>query len=236
VRLGSTCDTLGDWQVFQQRLWWQLDGQHGDTANVCVQYRDRAGNVSDTVDHSVPLDFYPALPASARYRLAREVQASNGSIGAMSERYQMHSTGGQSLASSSPISSTNYQATLGFWPVQPGEASTQQTSITLTAERTSLPADGTNTTIITATVRDADGQAMPNQTVTFMTTLGIITPVTVTTNANGQATTTFHSGTTSGRATVTATVETSGLQQHIDVTIEPSINASTKVYLPLIQR
>jgi hypothetical protein len=236
VRLGSTCDTLGDWQVFQQRLWWQLDGQHGDTANVCVQYRDRAGNVSDTVDHSVPLDFYPALPASARYRLAREVQASNGNIGAMSERYQMHSTGGQSLASSSPISSTNYQATLGFWPVHSGEASTQQTSITLTAERTNLPADGVSTTIITATVRAADGQTMPNQTVTFATTLGTINPTTTTADANGVSTAILQAGTTPGTATVRATAGTA--QDTIDIRFGNRDNPASdnQVYLPVIQR
>jgi hypothetical protein len=118
VRLGSTCATLGDWQAFQQRLWWQLDGQHGDTASVCAQYRDRAGNESARIEQSVLLDFYPALPSSARYQIAREIQASNGSIGATSERYQMHSTGGQTVASSSPMSSPNYQATLGFWTLR----------------------------------------------------------------------------------------------------------------------
>jgi len=69
VRVGNTCASLGDWQLFRSRLWWRLAGQHGDTASVCVQYRDRAGNMSDTVEQGVHLDFYPALPASARYRI-----------------------------------------------------------------------------------------------------------------------------------------------------------------------
>jgi hypothetical protein len=231
VRVGNTCASLGDWQLFRSRLWWRLAGQHGDTASVCVQYRDRAGNMSDTVEQGVQLDFYPALPSSARYRIVKDVQAVNGSIAATSGRFQMHGTSGQTLASGSPMESTNYQATLGFWSGQPGDTPWPQPSVTLSAERTYLPADGVSTTVITAHVQDAEGQALPNQTVTFTTTLGTITPATVTADANGVSTATLQAATTPGTAIVGATTGTA--QDTIDIRFGAG---GHELYLPLIQR
>jgi len=48
-------------------------------------------------------------------RIVKDVQSVNGSIAATSGRFQMHGTSGQTLASGSPMESTNYQTTLGFW-------------------------------------------------------------------------------------------------------------------------
>jgi uncharacterized repeat protein (TIGR01451 family) len=114
MRLGQDCSSLGDWQPYQTARWWQLDGQHGDTAGVCVQYRDRAGNESATVEKSLTLDFYPTQPASSRYRLAADVVALGGSQ-ASSQNYSLHATSGQVLASGDYASSTNYRAALGYW-------------------------------------------------------------------------------------------------------------------------
>jgi len=127
VRLGSTCPTLGAWQPFQSRLWWQLAGQHGDTVRVCAQFRDRAGNVSQAIEQSTRLDFYPAQPASASYRLRSEVSASSGEPH-QSNSYRLNSTAGQTLASGSYASSSGYRAALGFWPrsIQTSSTSTNQ--------------------------------------------------------------------------------------------------------------
>ncbi|WP_240695926.1 collagen binding domain-containing protein, partial [Candidatus Chloroploca sp. Khr17] len=115
VRVGSTCDSLGAWQPFQPRIWWQAVGQHGDTARVCVQFRDRAGNLSQTVEQSTRLDFYPAQPSSASYRLRSDVSAISGESH-QSGNYRLNSTAGQTIASGSYATSTGYRAALGFWP------------------------------------------------------------------------------------------------------------------------
>ncbi|NCC37378.1 MAG: carboxypeptidase regulatory-like domain-containing protein, partial [Chloroflexia bacterium] len=115
VRVGSTCASLGAWQPFQPRIWWQAVGQHGDTARVCVQFRDRAGNLSQAVEQSTRLDFYPAQPSSASYRLRSDVSAISGEPH-QSGNYRLNSTAGQTLASGSYATSTGYRAALGFWP------------------------------------------------------------------------------------------------------------------------
>jgi hypothetical protein len=76
-------------------------------------------------------------------------------------------------------------------------------SIALTANPTSLTADGVSTSSVTALVKDGAGAALPNQPVTFATTLGSITP-SATTNSSGVATVTLTAATTAGTATVTA--------------------------------
>jgi len=81
-------------------------------------------------------------------------------------------------------------------------------SVTLVSGASSLPADGTSTTLMRATVRDTDGNLAPGINVVFVTTYGtlnnVTTPVTVMTNANGTADVTLKSTFTSGTATVTA--------------------------------
>ncbi|NTW00032.1 MAG: hypothetical protein HGA19_01865 [Oscillochloris sp.] len=115
VRVGATCSNLGVWQPLQSRLWWQLTGQHGSTAHVCVQFRDRAGNTSQTIERSIRLNFYPAQQVSANYRLRSDVVGISGQSH-QSSSYRLDSTAGQTLASGSYAKSSNYRATLGFWP------------------------------------------------------------------------------------------------------------------------
>lgn len=116
MRLGDTCATLGNWQPFQSRVTWQLTGQQGSTAGVCVQFHDRAGNVSPMVERRVQLNFYPAQPASASYRLTTNVTAMQGAA-PTSSNYRLNSTTGETLASGGAASSAGYRATLGFWGV-----------------------------------------------------------------------------------------------------------------------
>jgi hypothetical protein len=115
MRLGASCSSLGAWQPFQSRLWWQLSGQHGETAQVCVQFRDQAGNTSQTVERSILLNFYPAQPASTSYHLRSDVSALSGEPH-QSSTYRLHSTAGQALASGAYATSSAYRAALGFWP------------------------------------------------------------------------------------------------------------------------
>lgn len=63
-----------------------------------------------------------------------------------------------------------------------------------------------DTTQVTATATDADGNPIPGLLVTFTPTGGNVSPTSVLTDANGQATTTFTAGSTDGSATVTASV------------------------------
>lgn len=71
-------------------------------------------------------------------------------------------------------------------------------------------------------VTDADGAAVSNVTVTWSVVdgPGSISPTSSTTNAQGQASTTFTGGTTLGTSTVRASV--SGLSESVDFTVETS--------------
>ena len=83
-------------------------------------------------------------------------------------------------------------------------------SMTLAASPTSIPADGSSSSAITATILDTAGQPAPRGTsVTFVTTLGLFenssTTLTVPTpNESGQVTISLMAGTTPGTAFVTA--------------------------------
>ena len=74
-------------------------------------------------------------------------------------------------------------------------------SISLSANPQVVPASGGMSTI-TATVFDANDNALPGVAVSFTTTAGTLSPSTATTDASGRATTTL---TTNAAATVTAT-------------------------------
>jgi adhesin/invasin len=95
--------------------------------------------------------------------------------------------------------------------------------IVLTASRDVIPADGTSSSVITATITTTGGAAIPIGTrVTFNTNLGRFsngsTEYTVTTgNTTGTVTVTLISGTTEGRARVTCNVD--GASQSVEVYI-----------------
>lgn len=95
-------------------------------------------------------------------------------------------------------------------------------AITLTAAPTSLMADGASTATLTAVVKDANGNPVPNQTVAFATTLGAITGAAVT-DANGVATATLTSVQQVGVAQVTASL--GSLSASAEVTFAGSVFA-----------
>lgn len=77
-------------------------------------------------------------------------------------------------------------------------------SVELATGRGSLPADGTSTTTLRATVIGIDGDPVAGATVTFTTTMGTLSAASMTTDANGVAEVTLAAGTVSGSATVVA--------------------------------
>ena len=78
-------------------------------------------------------------------------------------------------------------------------------NVAVSAEPTTLPADGSSTSTITAAVTDANGNPVAGQSVSFATTLGNVAPATGTTDANGMATATLTAASGPGTATVSAT-------------------------------
>ncbi|MDZ7699068.1 MAG: invasin domain 3-containing protein [Deltaproteobacteria bacterium] len=94
-------------------------------------------------------------------------------------------------------------------------------SITLTANPTSIPADGSSSSTITATLTDGSGQPVtPGTSVTFTTNLGTFSngSTTITTSTigeNGQASVSLIAASTEGVATVTAS--SSGVSQSVTV-------------------
>ena len=96
-------------------------------------------------------------------------------------------------------------------------------SMTLTASPDSIPADGTSSSAITATILDNTGAPVSKGTaVAFVTSLGtILTPSVTTPDDSGVVTVSLIAGTTAGVAIVTAsaTSGTSTLTQSVMVTI-----------------
>ncbi len=105
-----------NWSTLQpmaSSIWKTLSGQHGGTATAYIQYKDAAGNRSATISGSIALDFYPAKPQSANYRIQKDVMAISGGAH-QSASYQLTSTLGQAV-SNTGSSSANYRSTWGYW-------------------------------------------------------------------------------------------------------------------------
>ncbi|MDI6738913.1 MAG: invasin domain 3-containing protein [Candidatus Edwardsbacteria bacterium] len=106
-------------------------------------------------------------------------------------------------------------------------------SIILSAGQNTLTANGTSSTTITATVKDAMGQLMPNGTiVAFTTTMGSITTSAVT--ANGVATANLTAGTATGADTVRASSGAANSQIVIGFVAGPAAAISLAVSRPTI--
>lgn len=80
------------------------------------------------------------------------------------------------------------------------------------------------TTQLTARLRDAQGHPVAGTLVTFQSALGSVTPASATTDANGVASTTFHTSGQAGHALVTATVGGLAREAAIQV-VNPATNA-----------
>ncbi|MBF0413598.1 MAG: Ig-like domain-containing protein [Desulfamplus sp.] len=91
-------------------------------------------------------------------------------------------------------------------------------TITLTADKTSIPADGLSTALITAEIKDVDGKAVPSGTaVAFSTTFGtFLASSSATTDMSGKVTAVLVSSTTPGSAVVS--VSSGGIFSTIKIT------------------
>ncbi len=122
----------------------------------------------------------------------------------------------------------------------PGAVS-QTASITLAASPTSIPADGSSSSAITATLTDGTGAAVATGTsLTFSTTLGTFpngttSYATTTADDSGVAVASLRAGTTPGSATVTA--ESNVVTQAVSVTFsgEDVAGSASTVSLALSQ-
>ncbi|MGY4535604.1 protocatechuate 3,4-dioxygenase beta subunit, partial [Pseudomonas sp. TE3786] len=77
-------------------------------------------------------------------------------------------------------------------------------TVTTTASPTSIVANGTSTSAISAAAKDAQGNPVPGVTVNWTTTAGTLDKTSSVTDANGVATVELTSPTTTGKATVEA--------------------------------
>ena len=106
-------------------------------------------------------------------------------------------------------------------------------TITLTANPTSIPANGTSSSTISATLKDTSGKAVPKGTlVTFTTNLGKLgsgaqTQSVITPDDTGVVSVSLISGTTAGSATVTAT--SNSVTQSVTVTFTGTVVGSIAV-------
>jgi hypothetical protein len=116
-------------------------------------------------------------------------------------------------------------------PEEPVFPSTEPVSLTVGTEEPVIPADGSSTATISATVRGASGEPVYGQEVVFTTSLGNVMIGRATTNIEGTAQTLLQSGREEGLATVRATVNPD-LADTVDVTLTgPSV-----VYLPVVTK
>jgi adhesin/invasin len=95
-------------------------------------------------------------------------------------------------------------------------------SITVTASKSSVPADNKSTSTITATVKNASGTPIGNDPVNFTTNgataCGTLTGSTSPTNPSGQASVTYTANATVGSCTITAAESKGGLSNSTSIT------------------
>jgi hypothetical protein len=158
VRLSNDSTHWSEWRPMAGNIWWMVVGQHGSTADVDVQYRDQAGNMSSVIKQSLTLNFYPEQPHSSQYRLSSDVMAMTGG-NRTSSRYQLGNTGGEVLSSGTYGSGLNYEAATGYWArVASGDTFTPDTSSTIFKSNFMTGSPG-STFIFTATNFPAAAEA-----------------------------------------------------------------------------
>ncbi|HSB66703.1 MAG TPA: M64 family metallopeptidase, partial [Anaerolineales bacterium] len=102
-------------------------------------------------------------------------------------------------------------------------------TLTISADPPSIPADGVSTATITANVMSVDGPVV-GDVVTFTTDLGEVSPITVTTDISGTATTVLTSSSLAGTAIVRVSLHGHELSVQVDFT------ALLNSWLPIIRR
>ncbi|HHX3467326.1 TPA: Ig-like domain-containing protein [Enterobacter asburiae] len=113
---------------------------------------------------------------------------------------------------------------------------TTATVTNLTASLSKMTGTGTESSVLTVTVKDAHGNAIPaGQPVSWSTTLGTLVDTTTQTDINGQSSTTLSGTTASGNTNAIATVEAQALAGSLttDITILPVYMVGGKTYWTL---
>lgn len=106
-------------------------------------------------------------------------------------------------------------------------------SVTVSANPTTLVANGTSQSAIVATVRDINNAPVNGVIVNFAATLGTLSSSTSTTNASGQASVILTSGTAAGTSAVTAIAGGINGQVNVGFLIQPtSTSTSTSTATP----
>lgn len=122
MRIRNAGNVWNGWQPYTAAASWLLPRSTGQTFGVNIQFKDQAGNESNVYTDTIPLDIYPAQPASNNYRLQKTTLGVSGSNGS-SANYQLHGTLGQP-STVNVISSTNYTSSWGYWQAKSIAANT----------------------------------------------------------------------------------------------------------------
>lgn len=117
---------------------------------------------------------------------------------------------------------TPYGQTIPFEAVHV-TTETMPSSLKLVANPENIPNDGVSTSTVTATVKDARGNPVPNAWVDFYTTAGTLSASHATTNAQGVATVTLRSTTSKTTAYIAA------LSQGVEGTTKVSFTPARKI-------
>jgi len=153
------------------------DGQ--SFTRVAITVRDRLGNPMP--NQTVALSVSPAQGRFEDLNGNPITQVSTGTTGTVEVIYRSGTRAG-SVTLTASVGAISGQAVITLVPGSPA-------TIELVATPTTAPADGATEVRITATVKDAYGNAVPNVQVQFTSTPTLtITPTVATTNDTGQAT------------------------------------------------
>ena len=97
--------------------------------------------------------------------------------------------------------------------------------VVLTASPTTLVANGSSTSTVTATLYDINMNVLSGRNVYFETSLGTLSAYSGVTNASGQVTLTFYGGSTPGTATVLAYAD-GNQNDTVDIALQAIVSAS----------
>ncbi len=164
-------------EVQPQQTQLVADGQ--SFTRVTITVRDRLGNPMP--DQTVVLSLSPAQGRFEDLQGNPITQVNSGTTGTVEVVYRSGTRAG-SVTLSAAVGAIRGDAVINLVPGSPA-------TIDLVANPTTAPADGQTEIRVTATVKDAHGNAVPNVQVQFTSTPTLtITPSVAVTNETGQAT------------------------------------------------
>lgn len=191
-------------------------------ATFTARVRDGKGKPVANVMVSFQSDQGTVTPATAQTDASGAVSATFRA-GAMAGPARVTATAG------------DFSQTATLQIVQP--ASNQQHTLALALGTGQLPSE--QSTALTIQLRDAAGQPVAGELVTFFGALGTVTPTSAVTDANGRATARFQAGRIAGQGLISALAGAATHSASIQVgerVIPPPAEADHALYLPLVSR